>query len=273
MANYQLTVGMMAGNIQEQLDNLEKSIASVKHFHLGKVNNHAKVEGIREYPAGKVPFEHQDHFYDSKGRVVKLQIYNREFSKPSTRYYFYEGEDQNIAESIWFDRWGELDNMHRYSIDPFSKMMIERSEYDVEGNLFYTIKSLYDSSKPPLLTEEAWHSPSGAPIKRRCYRYDKEGRLEFEQHYNEKNRFEGFYLLAYDTRSNIRKKAWHNGTRSLMSTFEYAYDSKDRVVKVTLRNNTNLIKGTQEFLYDEIGAIVEEKFFDDEHKLIKHLHF
>ncbi|MGE5706871.1 MAG: hypothetical protein ACM3YO_00935 [Bacteroidota bacterium] len=279
MANYNLTVGTMVGNLEGQIRELEASAVAVRYFHLGKINNYAKVEGIREYPKGQVPHQHQEYHFDAKGRVVKLEIFDREFSKPTKRYYFYEGDGDNVAESVWFDRYGDLDTVHRYTIDPFSKLMVERSEYtiseqDPEPKLFYTIKSLYDTAtNPPQMTEEAWHAANGTPIKRRRYRYDKEGRLAFEEHYNEKNRFEGFYLLTHDSKGNIRKKEWFNSNRKMMRCFEYTYDNQDRVSKIVLKDENSAVRVIQQFIFDAVGAIVEEKLFDSENKLVKHLHY
>lgn len=267
-----LSVGVTAGDIEPQIAKLEKSIKSVRHFVSGKVNNYAKVEGVKELK-GKLPFEHQDHFYDIKGRVIKLEKYERDFSKPTRRYYFYEGNEDHIAESVWFSRRDLVDNLHRYQVDPVTKLMMERSEYDKNGALFYSIRSMYDASNPPNLIEEAWHLPGGTPVKRYRYRYDKNGELAVEEHYDQGNKLVGFFMLTYDAKGNPIRKEWHNDKRLLMSAFDYTYDSKDRVVKVALRNQTGRIAGSQLFSYDMVGNVVEEKWYDSENGLTKHLRY
>jgi hypothetical protein len=246
-------------------------IVDKKHFKNGKINNYAKVEGIKEYQEGCVPFEHQTHYYDKLGRVVKLEKFERDFSKPTVRIYYYEGDSEWVSESVWFDRYNKLDNIHRYKVDPLTGLMIERYEYNSQGEIYYFIRSTYDEGQN--LVEESWHDKDGTLLKKHKYTNDENGEIIKEEQFNADGSLSGFFTLTYDSMGNLAEKSWHNSSGRKMSTFLYENADFLKTTKITLLDGEGNLMGTQEFLYDACDNVTEEKAFDRNGKPMKHLKF
>lgn len=257
--------------LAEHVADIEKRIVKVRHFKTGRIDKYGHVVGIKEYPEGKVPFEHQDHCYDDEDRVIELLKYDRDFSRPTKRLYFYEKGSYKVSESIWIDRYGKIENIHRYVYDSETGLMTERAEYDREGQIFYSIRSVYDDSGN--MVEESWHGRKGEPIKRHTYEYDESGEIVIEVQYDRENNMIGFYNFSYDERGNLLEKQWHNSAGTLMSTFRYVCDEEDRVIRISLFGPEDGLENSQEFVYDDVGNIIEEKWYDENENLVKHLRY
>jgi len=262
---------MIHDRIEQYLTQVDGAIVGVRHFKSGRIDEYGQVLGIKEYSSGQVPFEHQDHFHDCENRVIKLEKYDREFSKPTRRLYFYDQGDPRVKESIWFDRYGNLDNIHRYAYDGPGGRMSYRAEYNREGMVAYGIHSGYDLDSR--LVEERWTSQAGSQIKRLCYSYDQAGELVVEEQYSSNNLLEGYFHLAYDQQGNLVKKAWHNAQGRMMSTFLYECDEFMRVTQVSLLDENNQLLNRQVFKYDPIGNVIEETWYDSEGAQIRHRNY
>jgi hypothetical protein len=264
-------IGETGKSLQEFMENLNQQVTKVRHFKIGKIDHYGQVIGIKEYEEGKVPLDHQDHFYDELERVIKLEKYEREFSKPTVRIYSYGPGGLKVLESVWFDRYGKIENIHRYRYDSETGLMLERFEYNREGSLFYSIRSAYDEGNN--LIEESWHRKNGSLIKRYKYLYYPDGELEQEENYDGQDNLVGLYHFTYDERGNVREKSWYNPAGMLMSKFVYICDAEDRVIKIELFDGKENLEVSQEFKYDETGNLLEEKWLDAEKKPIKLLKY
>lgn len=260
--------------IEEFVKSIDEFIVGHKHFKTGKLDNYGHAVGIQECPEGRVPHVHQTHYYDKHDRVLKIELYEKEFSKPKTRIYFYEGDNDKISEAVWLDRYGKIDNVHRYAYNPETGLMMERAEYDREGRLFYSIKTTFDTNfDPPRDTEEAWYDRANNLIKRYQYKYDDKGKIIVEEHYNSNNLFEGANHFTYDERGILKEKKWQNSKGSFMSAFKYTVDDNENTTRAELYNAKNELEMVQEFKYDDVGNVVEEKWLDREgsvYKLLKY---
>lgn len=262
-------------SMEELLERIEVKIVSSRHFRTGKVDKYGHVVGVGEYPEGMVPHVHQDHYYDSMGRVIKFQKYEKDFSRPLTRYYFYEGESDKLSEGVWLDRYGKIDNIHRYLYDEQTGLMIHRAEYNREGEVFYQIFSDYNYNfDPPRLVSDVWKSKTGSQIQRYVYKYDEEGEINIEERYNEEDQLVGYFKIEYDeTRENPAKKEWYGPDNQRRSYFINEFDAFGNTTKVELHDGSGALEATQVFTYDSTGNLVEEKWFDPEGKLMKHLKY
>lgn len=249
------------------LTQVDGEIVGLKHFKTGRIDEHGQVVGIKEYPPGQVPFEHQDHFYDEMGRVVKLEKYEREFSRPTRRLYFYDPGDPKVKESVWISRYDRVDNIHRYAYDEETGLMSYRAEYNAEGQIAYGIHSGYDLSHR--LVEERWTDANKAQIKRLAYSYDDAGELATEAQYDKENRPEGFFRFTYDQRGNLVDKIWHNPQGKVMSTFRYECDEDMRVTRVRLYDENQQLLTSQEFRYDRAGNVTQETWKDGEGQVVR----
>jgi hypothetical protein len=262
-------------SIEEFNEIVNSKIVKTRYFKTGKVDEHGNVVGIKECVPGSVPHVHQEHHYDNLDRVIKFEKYEQNFSKPLTRFYFYEGADIKLGEGVWLDRYGKIDNIHRYKYDENTGLMILRAEYNREGEIYYQIESEYDqSTDPPRLIADAWKDKAGSLIKRLAYDYDENGEIVIERNYDSNNRLTGFYQFEYDERYvNLLKKEWYGPGEELRSFFAYDYDANDNVTRATLFDGSGKMESSQLYFYDGIGNIVEEKWFDDDGEMFKHIKY
>lgn len=251
----------------------DDKIVKVRHFKTGKLDNFGLVVGMNEY-IGEFPHVRQDHSYDAHDRVLKLEKFEKDFSKPTTRLYFYEGDGNKIMESVWLDRYGKIDNIHRYAYDQETGLMMQRAEYDREGRIFYLIKTKYDMSfTPPREMEEAWYDKKDALIKRQEYIYNEKGEIITENHYDSNNMFDGAFHFTYDERGILHEKKWMNKNRQFMSIFRYTVDANENTTKAELLDADGNLESYQTFVYDAIGNLTEEKWFHADGEMFKHLKF
>jgi hypothetical protein len=253
----------------ELISAAKAKIVRAKYFNTGKTDKFGKIVGYREFPAGAVPFEHQVHHYDDQGRVVFFEKFSREFSKPSLRVFHYE--DWHVVEAVWIDRYGRVENYHRYDYDTATNLLAWRAEYNHEGQLYYYILSRYDEKMDHI--EDAWFDARDKQVKRLTYKNDASGEPLEQAEYNESDQLVGTLKLKYDKKGNVVERAWHNPKGDRMSRFVYSYDSKDFVVKVELRAEKDKLEAKQEFGYDAVGNVISEKWFDQQGKLYKDLRF
>ena len=251
----------------------DDKIVKVRHFKSGKLDNYGLVVGIFEY-TGEFPHVRQDHSYDEHDRVLKLEKFEKDFSKPTSRLYFYEGDGNKIVESVWLDRYGKIDNIHRYAYDMETGLMMQRAEYDREGRLFYLIKTKYDLEKtPPREMEEAWYDKKDNLIKRQEYIYNEKEEIITENHYDSNNQFDGAFHFTYDERGILHEKKWQNKNRRFMSTFRYTVDADENTIKAELLDAEGNLESYQTFAYDAVGNITGEKWFDANGEMFKDLKF
>lgn len=251
----------------------DDKIVKVRHFKTGKLDNFGLVVGIFEY-TGEFPHVRQDHSYDVHDRVLKLEKFEKDFSKPLTRLYFYEGDGNKIVESVWLDRYGKIDNIHRYAYDQETGLMMQRAEYDKEGRIFYLIKTKYDMEKtPPREMEEAWFDKKDNLLKRQEYIYNDKGEIITENHYDSNNIFDGAFHFTYDERGILHEKKWQNKSRRFMSIFRYTVDANENTTKAELLDAEGNLETYQTFAYDAIGNLTEEKWFNANGEMFKHLKF
>jgi hypothetical protein len=256
------------------ISEVDTKIKSVKHFKTGKLDDYGHIIGIHEYPEGSVPHIHQDHFYDELGRVIKFQKYEQEFSKPTTRVYFYDHDGDKLMEAVWVDRYGKIENIHRYQYDGETGLMKERAEYDREGKLFYSIKTSFDlTTDPPRQIEEAWLDTTRKLIKRLVYKYDESGEICTEERYNAQNLFDGAFHFEYDERGILKQKSWQSKSGKIMSTFRYEVDSEERVTKTEMFDENMAVETIQEIQYDAIGNMKTEIWKDAEGKVIRQVKY
>lgn len=255
----------------EQLSaEIKPQIKSVRHFKSGRINKYGKVVGVVEYPKGRVPYDHQDHHYDAQGRVIYFEKFTREFTKPTLRYYRYQ--DGHLFDSIWVDRYGNIENFHHYRYDDLSQLLVWRGEFDHTGKLFYSIKSAYDSKNN--LVEDAWYDASNKFMKRYAFTYHKKnGEIETESHYDQNDVLIGFNHMTYDAKGNLLERRWNSPQGQARSRFVYTIDKKNQVTALQLFGPGNQLKTKQEFSHDDVGNVVRERWFDDRGKLIKDLRF
>lgn len=244
-------------------------IESVRHFKSGRIDRYGKVVGVVEYPKGKVPFDHQAHHYDDRGRVIYFEKFIREFTKPTRRYYRYQ--DRQLSHAIWVDRYGNIENVHHYRYDDLTQLLVWRAEFDHTGKLFYSISSSYDSHNN--LVEEAWYDASNRFVKRYAFTYHQNGEIETESHYDQNNAPIGFNHMTYDARGNLLERRWNSPQGQARSRFVYTVNAKNQVTVLRLFGPDNKIKTEQQFSYDEIGNVVRECWFDDRGELVKDLRF
>ncbi len=265
-----VTIGVIPAP-DELLSQIKASVQSVKSFQSGRVNKYGKVEGVREYPAAQAPFERQDHHMDAKGRVVYLEKFTRDFSKPTMRCYRYEDATSALTEAIWLDRYGRIENYHRYRYDEMTGLLVWRAEYDHEGNLFYSIQSRYDAKNQ--LVDETWFDPKNRFMKRYAYSYDAKGELIGELHYDSRNVLTGINRFKYDAKGNLLERKWCDPADKVMSRFEYSVDHEGRVLAMKLYGPGGKVQIRQEFAYDGKNNVVREKWFDDKGTLVKDLRY
>lgn len=254
---------------EKLIQEAKAQIVRCKYFKTGKVDKYGKVVGFREYQEGRVPFEHQVHHYDDMGRVVFFEKFVREYSKPSVRVFHHE--DWHIVEGIWIDRYGNIDNYHRYDYDDATGLMIWRAEYTYEGKLYYSIHSKYDKGSQHI--EDAWFDAEDKAVKRLEYVNDASGEPLEQREFDEIGRHVGTLRFKYDKNGNVVERAWHNARNDRMSRFVYTYDSKDWLIKTELRGEKDRLDARQEFGYDGVGNVISEKWFDQANKLYKDLRF
>jgi hypothetical protein len=255
--------------IEEFLDSLDDQVEEVLSFKSGKIDVYGKIVGVN--PCDENFHERQDHYVDSLGRVLRLDRYEREFSRPTQRFYHYEGSDTKVRESVWFDRYGLIDNIHRYQYCAHSGLMIDRAEYDRNGSLYYRILSSYTETRP-LVTEDRWLNKAGEQLKRYVYSYDDNDELVQEDHYGKADRIVGSYHFEYDDRGNLECKIWYN-QEVPRSTLFYAYDERDRVIEVLLAEGEEYVEARQTFVHDDHDNVVEETWYDAEDIVTKRLRY
>jgi hypothetical protein len=255
----------------ERLREIDSRVVNCRHFKSGRIDEYGNVAGIREYQAGKVPFERQDHFYDDLGRVIKLEKYDRDFSRPTLRLYFYDEGSIKVSESIWVDRYGKMENVHRYRYAPDTGLLSWRAEYNHEGQIFYAIHSTYDYFHK--LIQEKWVNRGEAQIKRLRYAYDMKGELSLEEEYNQEDRMVGFFRFTYDERGNLKEKIWHNPAGKVMCTYVYECLEDFQPLSVKLYDGEGRILSWQEFAYDEVGNVTVEKLIDGSGEVVKVLRY
>ncbi|MBM3268428.1 MAG: hypothetical protein FJZ01_12325 [Candidatus Sericytochromatia bacterium] len=262
---------VQVASAKDLIEEAKSKIVRCRYFKSGKTDKYGKIEGWHEFPAGAVPFEHQVHHYDDRGRVVYFEKFVREFSKPSLRVFLYE-DGWSVAEGVWIDRYGRIENYHRYHYDTSTNLLTWRAEYDHEGKLYYYIKSAYDASSSHI--EDVWFTADDLLHKRLEYTNDPATGEPLEQReFNARNELVGALRFKYDKAFNVIERAWHNPAGTRMSRFVYAYDAKNQVTKVELRGETDKIEARQEFAYDHVGNVITEKWFDQAGKLYKDLRF
>ncbi|MCE1245401.1 MAG: hypothetical protein LWY06_02020 [Firmicutes bacterium] len=260
--------------IAEFIKGVDEKIKSVKHFKTGKLDDYGHIVGIHEFTPGRVPHIHQDHFYDELGRVIKFQKYEQEFSKPTTRVYFYDQDGDKLMEAVWVDRYGKIENIHRYSYDGETGLMKERAEYDREGRLFYSIRTAFDlTTDPPRQIEEAWFDPAGKPIKRLVYKYDESGEICTEERFDANNIFDGAFHFEYDERGILKQKSWQSKSGRVMSAFRYEVDADEKVTKTEMLDENMVVETIQTLTYDDIGNVKEEVWKDGEGKVIRQVKY
>ncbi|HEY9899960.1 MAG TPA: hypothetical protein V6D00_12320 [Pantanalinema sp.] len=246
-------------------------IKACRSFKSGKINKYAQVEGVREYPKGQAPFDRQVHHHDDRGRVVFFEKFVREFSRPSLRVYRYRDASPEIADAIWIDRYGRIENYHVYHCDPVTGLMLWRAEYDIHGNLFYSIRSGYDARSQ--LVEESWYDPQNRLLKRHGYTYDAKGELASELHHDAQNRLRGFNAFSYDARGNLLERRWHDGQGTCRSRFVYTIDKQDRVASLKLIGPSEKLQVKQDFTYDAQNNVIKEVWTDEKGAVVKELRF
>ncbi|MBI6545214.1 MAG: hypothetical protein HY692_00380 [Cyanobacteria bacterium NC_groundwater_1444_Ag_S-0.65um_54_12] len=256
-------------SIAELQGEIRPQIVRARHYKSGKIDKVGKIVGVVEYPSETVPFEHQTHHYDSEGRVLLLEKFVKEFSKPSLRFYRYE--EWHVNEAIWADRYGNIENYHRYLYDDLTALMIWRAEYTYEGKLFYYIRSEYDSTRR--LLQESWFDAEDKLVKRLLYEYDAAGELASESEHDRSDLQVGSRRFKYDKQGNLTERAWFNKEKKRMSRFLYTYDAKNQLVRVELRGVQDQLEARQEFTHDRIGNVIAEKWFDATGQLVKNLCF
>jgi hypothetical protein len=261
--------------LEEFFRAVDSLIVKTRHFRTGKVDNYGKVVGIDEFEPGRVPHVHQDHHYDKLDRVIKFEKYVQDFSKPTTRYYFYEGDSDKLSEGLWFDRYGKIENIHQYKYDETTGLMTDRAEYNKEGEIFYQIHSEFDTGfDPPRLLEDTWRDKTGGQLQRYVYEYDENGDVIIERRFDAANRVMGWFAFEYDEqRVNVTGKEWYGPDGLLKSAFYYEHDSQNRPVSVVLCDEAGNELSSQVFVYDEIGNLKEEIWEDQEGNVLKHLKY
>lgn len=254
---------------------MEEAVVDQKSYRTGKIDDYGRVKGIHEYPGPQVPHTQQTHYFDKMGRPLKVEIYEKDFSKPITRVYFYEGEGDKVMESVWFDRYGKIDNIHRYQYDKTTGLMTDRAEYTKEGDIFYHIHSEYDKSfEPPRHFEDVWTDKRGNLIQRYVYKYDDAGDVNIEEQYDENNQMIGYFFIEYDeAREFPVKKEWHGPGGDLRSWQEFTYDAAHNVTRVDLFDGEGKREASQIFIYDEIGNLKEEQWVNVEGETFKKIKY
>jgi len=268
-----IQVNVTFDSIADFYAEMEKLVVKVRHFKTGKIDNYGNVVGIKEFQPGEFPFVHQDHFCDSLDRVIRLEKYENDFSKPTKRFYFYNPGELKVIESVWFDRYDRIENIHRYLYDNTRGLMIQRAEYTKEGEIYYAITSRYDDAEPAHLLEETWTDVAKKLIKRQEYRYDEEGEMSEERMFDNANRLIGFNGFSYDDKGNLVERKWHNGQGVPMSSFVYAYDDHDEVKTLSIFDSQRNLESWQEFIRGDRGNLVEEKWYDASDNLLRHLRY
>lgn len=258
-------------SLEEFLGEIDRMIVKVRQFRSGKIDNYGNVVGVKECQPGLVPFVHQDHYYDEMDRVVKLEKYDNDFSKPTKRIYFYNPKELKVVESVWYDRYDRLDNIHRYLYDGTSGLMIHRAQYTKEGKIFYAISSKYDESTPPNCTEEIWTDGASRVVKKRKYRFDKKAQLIEERHFIGSDKLEGFNQFIYDEGGNLIERRWYNSKGVLMSTFVYTYDEYGEVRTTCIYDGEGNLESWQDIIHDAAGNVLEERWYDKDNNIIKHI--
>jgi hypothetical protein len=261
-------------NIDEFNEMVSSKIVKTRYFKTGKVDEYGHVVGIKEFEHGHVPHVHQEHHYDNLDRVIKFEKYEQEFSKPLTRFYFYEDADIKLSEAVWLDRYGKIDNVHRYQYDENSGLMTLRAEYNREGEIYYQIESEYDkSTDPPRLIGDIWKDMAGNQIKRLAYEYDESSEIVVERNYDSSNQLTGFFQFEYDEKINLLKKEWYGADEILRSFFTYEYYDNDYVKNATLFNRSGKKESSQLYFYDELCNVVEEKWLNENGEVFKHIKY
>jgi len=258
-------------DVSALVDEIKPTIKSQKSFQSGKIDKYGKVVGVREFTGNAIPFERQIHHYDAKGRVVYFEKFEREFSKPSVRMYRYQDATASVTESVWVDRYGTIEHYHRYTYDPVSGLLVWRAEYDVYGNLFYSIRSSYDAKFN--LIEEAWYDANNTFLKRHAYTYYPKGDMATESHFNNHNQLRGFNAFKYDTRGNMLERAWHDGQGIRRSLFAYTFDKQDRVASLQLIGPDGKLQVKQDFTYDAKNSVIREVWTDETGAVVKDLRY
>lgn len=247
-------------------------VVRTRHYRTGRIDRFGKVVGIDEYPEGKVPHEHQTHHLDAMGRVVFFEKFERTFTKPSQRVYRYDEHEHRLRDGIWIDRYGRIDNHHRYRYDDVSGLLVWRAEYDQNGALFYAITSTYDEKGQN--TSETWTDADGQVVKILEYAYDKAGEIVVQAERGPDGRLVGELRFAYDKEGRVTERAWHlGGGKERTSRQKYTWNKQGLLARVELRGAKDRLAASQEFHYDELGNVVRERWLDAQGGIYKDLQF
>ncbi|MEB3186890.1 MAG: hypothetical protein VKP72_05555 [bacterium] len=245
------------------------AIVKSRYFQHGRTDRYGHVVGLREYPAGRVPTDHQVHHYDQAGRVILFEKYTRDFSKPTYRLYRYAGNVMN--EAIWIDRYGHIEHHHCFQYDRVTGQMVWRAEYQPDGTLFYSVASTYDSVGN--LIEDAYFDRNDVFVKREAYEHDKAGDVTRERFYDHENALVGFNTFTYDKQRRLTARIWHGPDGVRRSRFAYTYDRQDRLSRLTVYGPTDKNPLVQEFTYDDVGSVTRERWMEASGQVVKELVF
>ncbi|MEB3299421.1 MAG: hypothetical protein VKO21_08055 [Candidatus Sericytochromatia bacterium] len=257
---------------EELIATAKAQIVRARHYRTGRVDRFGKVVGIDEYPEGKVPHEHQTHHLDSMGRPVFFEKFERTFTKPSFRIYRFDEGEFRVRDCIWIDRYGRIDNHHRYAYDDSTSLLIWRAEYDQNGLLFYSIDSTYDDQGQN--TAEIWKDNEGQIIKTLQYTYDKAGEIAVQAELGPEGNLVGELRFTYDKEGRVTERAWHRaGSKERTSRQRYTWNKQGWLTKVELRGAKDKLSASQEFQYDDVGNVIRERWLDAQGGVYKDLRF
>jgi hypothetical protein len=268
-----IQVNVKLNSVSEFYAEMEKLIVKVRHFKAGKLDNYGTIVGIRECEEGRVPFVHQDHYYDSLDRVIRLEKFENDFSKPTRRFYFYNPGELKVIESVWFDRYDRIENIHRYLYNNTRGLLIQRAEYTKEGEIFYAITSRYDDAEPAHLLEELWTDVAKKQIKRHEYSYDEKQNMSEERMFDNANSLIGSNHFVHDDKGRLLQRKWHNSEGIAMSSFVYDYDENDDAKALSIYDSQGNLESWQEFSRDALGNVKEEKWYDGANNLLRQLRY
>lgn len=227
----------------------------IRYYRGWKVTKLGHVEGVKELPKDKLPYEHCQLVYDSKDRVIEVREHKKD--KPSVNRMFEYSIDKNVVrESKWYGPRGELHEIHKYIYDD-NGILIKGEAYDIKGKLQFYICSKYGDNGE--LVEESWHYSDGRLGGLSMYKYDDECNVIEEFMYDKDESFVGRYRYAYDENKNLIEKEWYDNNDNLKTVFTFKYDDRGNQMNVSMKQDNEIIQST-EFEFDEIGNPIYQEW-------------
>lgn len=231
---------------------------SKRRFQSWQLTGKGRVAGVFPLAEGLQPDLYTELELD-KELVVGIKEYVEGSSRPLERRLTYDSQ-RRLQYSDYTDPSTGLSGRNSYEYDARG-CLSARQETDPQGRIRF--RTLVRCDSQGRFLEEEVYDRRQRLQERHTYEHDSRGNVVKDVKFvgAEGKQLEGYFLISYDDRDRIVRRAWHGADGKERNTFLYQYDANDLRTEIAIESGgVRTLASRME--YDERGRRRSTEFLD-----------